>query len=173
MDNQPDPTGTYIQGLAYWDDEFRTSARTLRVNAPDEANLIDLAGALKSIEQFCGRERRLIESEIPADPGPGTVEAQGAVTTATAGRTAKRSFNIYAIIADAQANGLTIYDLIDEDALRVTGQWTNLKRVFHNAMIALAIAPHEIDNTMDGDDAKFHVGERWVTGSYTYDRKEE
>jgi hypothetical protein len=176
MDNKPNPRTAYIQGLAYWDDEFRTTTRAHRINAPDESLLIDLAGTLKAIEQFCGRERRLIESEIPADPGPGTVEAQGAVATATAGRKATRTYNLYAIIADAQAAGLTIYDLIDEDALRVAGQWSNLKRVFANADLTLRIAPHEVANTSEPDEENGqppHVGEVWATGSFKYGRREE
>jgi hypothetical protein len=181
MDNKPDqppeklhPT-TYLAGLDYWDEEVRKMVRLHRIEAPDEASLIDFAASLKGLEQHFGKERRLIESEIPSDFGPGKTIGEGTVTTATAGRSATRTYNLYAILADAQAAGLTIYDLIEEDALRVTGQWSNLKRVFADADLTLRIAPHEVANGSEPDEENGkppHVGEVWKPGSFKYGRKE-
>jgi hypothetical protein len=175
MDKVRTDAAVYAADLDVWDHDIRAQVRRHRLDAPTEASLVDLAGTLKRLEQHFGSERRLIESEIPADPGPGTVEAQGAITTATAGRSATRTYNLYAIIADAQAAGLTIYDLIDEDALRVAGQWSNLKRVFHAADLTLRIAPHEVANTSEPDEESGkppHVGEVWKPGSFSYQRSD-
>jgi hypothetical protein len=176
MDKVQTDAAVYAADLDVWDHDIRAQVRENRLDAPTEASLIDLAGTLKRLEQHFGSERRLIESEIAADPGPGRVHAEGTSVTATASQTAQRTYNLYAILADTQAAGLTIYDLIDEDALRVDGQWSNLKRVFTNADLTLRIAPHEVVNTSEPDEENGkppHVGEVWKPGSFKYGRKEE
>ena len=118
-------------------------------------DVADLLGELRFIERLINDWIKGLIAE--------TDDAKGTGYQIATKRSCKRTFNLPRILADvAAANNFTIADALSvlkrRDAIRMTGQWTNIKRAFEAFDIDLLIGKRDVT---DGDLDAPHVGEDW------------
>lgn len=152
--------GRYGRSMDEWGTRIRKEAREYRLAAIGETQLTDLAGQLRSIEKGLATLRLEISSEF----APGAVE-QGRKWKATTGKVGQQSFNAPAIFTTAQANGLTMMDLVASGALTLNWGMTKLRKFFADHDIELRSVGHEIE---DGDPDGPHMGLWYKAGSTSY-----
>ena len=130
----------------------RELARTAQTEGPETADII---GRVRAIETKLAEYRRSLVSELP-EP---TV---GAAYKVTPRIVIDRSYSLSSILGTAASvsNGdpfQALMYLIRNDAVRVSPQWSALRKFFVAHDLELRVVGHEIvdDGTMDGP----HVGE--------------
>jgi hypothetical protein len=116
---------------------------------PSLEETADYLGRLDKIIRTLAAHRRTIMSEVS---GP----TAGREYRITEERYCDRSYNTRLLLDAFARNGVMWTDLVDEDALRLTWQWTALRNAAIRHDIGLRIAGHEI-----GEDEADFVGEVW------------
>jgi hypothetical protein len=123
---------------------------TIKHDMPTDSELADVVADLQTAERTLAECRRMLLSELT---GPISGRRYRIVET----RQAKRSYNTSGLLAAFGGFG-ALPELVAQDAVRISWQWTNLQRAAQREDVTLSVAQHEID---DGDEAL--VGETWNT----------
>ena len=171
--------GRYGRSMDEWGTRVRKEAKDYRIQAIGEAQLTDLAGQLRSIEKGLATQRLEISSEF-GDSSPGTNVTTGRKWTAKTPKVGQRSYNAASIFTSTQANGLTMIDLVNSGALKLTWGWQKLVKFFATNEIELRTIGHELnpddhtdDDDGEGDGEGPHVGVWYKAASTSYDRADE
>lgn len=136
------------------------------VAAETEAERIDLLGEINSINAELAELKRMHGAEVQD-------KDTGEKWAVKRGRTAVRSYNTPKLLARA-ANDLNvplataIGYLRDADVLRLTWQYTNLKKFVAENDMTISVAQHEV---ADGDDED--MGEYWKDNTPRYVKADE
>lgn len=117
---------------------------------PPEEEVADYIGRLDKVIRTLQGHRKTIMDELP---GPVTGSAYRIIEE----RYSERSYNTDRLLRAFSSVGSSIWDLIEDDVVRVSWQWTKLRNLAIKKDIGLRIAGHELD----GDDEADHVGEVW------------
>ncbi len=135
------------------------AAITLNGQPVPDPDLLDVIGdtevVIRMLRDFVG----MLKSELPDKAATPRYREAG-------GRSAARSYNTDRILAKVAEDigGSTVEVLRylrDQDAVRLTWRWTELKGVFQALDIPMTITSHEIvDGDLDAD-----VGEVWTTAT--------
>lgn len=118
------------------------------------SNEADWLGRLDKIIRDLSQLKRTVLDELP---GPVDGEEYRVVEQ----RKANRSYNTAAIHQAFASKGLDIFDLIRQDAARLSWHWTGLKRAAESEDVDLTIAHHEIED--EGELGGPLVGEVWTS----------
>lgn len=135
---------------------IRAAAGALRAQPVSDEQIVDVIGHTRALERRLAEWRRGLESEVTSGDKGTEFEVQES-------RSAKRSYNTNGILA-AFTQGMhrpeeALYELIAEDALRLTWRWTQLQAAAQRHDVTLAVAKHEIE---DGDPDAV-IGEVWTS----------
>lgn len=126
-----------------------TLAQTIRNEPPADDQLADVIADLQSAERTLADVRRMLMSEVT---GP----LSGREYRLVESRTAKRSYNTSGLLS--QFGGFeALPRLVARDVIRISWQWSKLRRELEQADLPLTLAQHEIT---DGDPEAL-VGEVW------------
>jgi hypothetical protein len=129
---------------------------------PEPGADVDAVGRLRTVRDRLSKVIAGLEAEMdPSSVGDEYRQVEQ--------RRAKRSYNTARLIDAFGEAGLSMQQLIRDDVLRLSWQWTPLRRVASQAGVTLAITPNEVldDGDLDGP----MVGEVWST-SYKVEPKE-
>lgn len=120
---------------------------------PTEEETADHIGRLDKVIRTLQGHRRSIMSEVP---GP----LNGKDYRIVSENVCERSYNTPRLLDDFDRSGASIWDLIEQDVIRVSWQWTKMRNLAIRQDIGLRIAGHELDPAAGEAD---HVGEHWKT----------
>lgn len=127
----------------------RGLAETIRNEGVADDQLADTVGDLRAAERVLADVRRMLMSELT---GP----VVGERAEVTESRSAKRSYNTSGLLS-AFGGFDALPRLVSQDVVRVSWQWSNLRRVAAAEDVTLSVASHEIE---DGDTEAL-IGEVW------------
>lgn len=116
---------------------------------PSDEETADYLGRLDKVIRTLSAHKRMVLSEVA---GP----LDGKDYRLIEKREASRSYNTRLLLADFADAGYTIEDLIQNDVIRLSWQWTNTRNLAVSTDIGLRIAGHEIT-----EDEADHIGEVW------------
>ena len=144
---------THLTALKRIHAEFKNL--TQLATPEDPSDVADLLGELRFIETLIADWRKGLVVE--------TDDAKGSGYQITTSNKCKRTFNIPRILTDVAAkNGTTVAEamvvLQQRKAIKITGKWTGLKKVFLDFDVDLVIGKRDVT---DADLDAPHVGEDW------------
>ena len=148
------PARTHLTALRRIHAEFKNL--TPLATPPDPGDVADLLGELRFIETLIADWRKGLVVE--------TDDAKGTTHKIVTTRSCKRTFNIDRITVDwANKKNMSflqaINELVERDAIRITGQWKKLQAAFSWNDIDLVIGSGDVTG---GDLDAPHVGETWT-----------
>lgn len=119
---------------------------------PDLGEEADYLGRLDKVIRTLNGHKRAILDELP---GP----VSGTDYRIAESRYAERSYNTAGLLSRFAGAGRSVADLVRDDVVRLSWQWTKLNRAMADADIDLVVTRREIENTGDIDGPL--VGEVW------------
>lgn len=145
------PDGTHVLVIP-----VSVAAFGLSQEVVPESELLDVIGDTEVVIRMLQDLVGMLKSELPAKTTTARYKESG-------GRSAKRSYNtdrILGRLASGLDGGLfgALRHAVEQDALRLTWRWTELKRLYETLDLPMTVVRHEIaDGDPDAD-----VGEVWT-----------
>ena len=118
---------------------------------PEDDQTADYIGRLDKVIRTLQGHRKLIMDELP---GPVSGENYRIIEE----RSAERSYNTRLLLQDFEEAGWTLPDLVADDVVRLSWQWTKMRNLASSADVGLRIVGHELE-PLTGEAA--HLGEVW------------
>ena len=132
-----------------------TIDRSIAETSMTESDMVDIIGTLDAAIRRLRDMRNGLMTETPAG-------VAGAAWRTVEARSAKRSYSDTAILSTLmdRHGGMidALHAALASGALRLSWQWSGLRKLFAADDLPLVVVPHEIG---DGDEP--HVGEMWET----------
>ncbi len=141
-------------------DAHPVAVKAAIMEAKTDRELVDVIGAIKSAER---RYRGDVQGAVAEVKPEANHVLKGDVYAVETKNEAKRSYNTPNLMTKFQAEGVTLFDLLDAGVLTLSWRWTDLKRFAASRGIDLDIVEREVP-TMDSKE-EADVGELWNTGS--------
>ncbi len=153
----------YLDRLRDWRTVTLRSAKSLRLAAEGEEDLVDFVAEIRGLEKQLAELRLTTSAEF--DYGT----HKGAGWKAKTGRRGVRTYSPAAILTTTQTAGFTLMDLTKAGVLVLNWKWSPLKQFFATNDLELRKVGHDLTEEEQHDPNGPHVGERYETTGTTYE----